>query len=92
MSSLPLTARTMGTSSPAGAETALSGFVARGCGLVFTEWTAYDVCRSYKSATIGQLMPVTSPASGCPYGYTDTWTVLDAAHPLTAGVPANWSD
>jgi hypothetical protein len=74
------------------AETALSGFVARGCGLVFTEWTAYDVCSSYKSAAIGQLMPVTSPASGCPYGYTDTWTVLNAAHPLTAGVPANWSD
>jgi hypothetical protein len=74
------------------ATSALSNFVARGCGLIFTEWTAYDVCRGYKGPTIGQLMPVTSPVSGCPYGYSDTWTVLNTSHPLTAGVPNSWID
>jgi hypothetical protein len=73
------------------AETALSGFVARGCGLVFTEWTAYDVCGDDKSDVIGQLMPVTM-SSCSSYGYSNTWTVLNAAHPLITGVPASWSD
>lgn len=73
------------------AETAMTSFVARGCGLVFTEWTAYDVCSGYKSAAIGQLMPVTMPDCS-DYGTADTWTVLNPAHPLTAGVPNSWSD
>jgi hypothetical protein len=74
------------------ATSALSNFVARGCGLIFTEWTAWDVCSGYKGSTIGQLLPVTPPVSGCPYDYADIWTVLNTSHPLTAGVPISWSD
>jgi hypothetical protein len=36
-------------------------------------------------------MPVTM-SSCSSYGYSNTWTVLNAAHPLTNGVPASWSD
>jgi len=75
----------------ANAETALTGFVTRGCGLVFTEWTAYNFCSDYKSSVIGQLMPVDMPDCS-DYGTADTWTVLNALHPLTAGVPGSWPD
>ncbi len=75
----------------AAAATALQGFVASGCGLVMTEWTAYDVCRGYKGTVIGDLMPVTM--SDCSdYGDQDTWTVLDPTHPLVAGLPSSWTD
>jgi uncharacterized membrane protein len=73
------------------AATALQGFVASGCGLVTTEWMAYDVCQGYKGAIVGDLLPVTMPVCG-DYGEVDTWTVIDPSHPLVAGLPASWSD
>ena len=38
----------------------LAQFVAQGCGLLLTEWTAYDVCSEYKTGTIADLMPTSS--------------------------------
>jgi hypothetical protein len=73
------------------AATALDSFVAGGCGLVTTEWIAYDVCQAYKGPIVGGLLPVTMPDCG-DYGDIDTWIVDDPAHPLTAGLPANWRD
>jgi len=73
------------------AATALQSFVAGGCGLVMTEWTAYDVCNDYKGAIVANLLPVTMPDCG-DYGSVDTWTVDDPGHPLTAGLPASWTD
>jgi len=73
------------------AATALQNFVAGGCGLVMTEWTAYDVCQDYKGAIVSDLMPVTMLDCG-DYGASDIWTVDDPAHPLTAGLPASWTD
>jgi len=75
----------------AAAATALQSFVAGGCGLVMTEWTAFDVCEGDKGAIVSSLMPVTMSDCG-DYGYSDTWTVDDPSHPLTAGVPASWND
>ncbi len=73
------------------AANALDAFVAGGCGLVMTEWTAYDVCGGDKGAIVADLLPVTM-ANCSDYGYGDTWTVQNAAHPLAAGLPASWSD
>jgi hypothetical protein len=72
------------------ASSALQSFVARGCGLLMTEWTAYDVCHESKTGAIGDLLPVSS-APDCDYDYDLTWQVT-AAHALTAGVPASWTD
>jgi hypothetical protein len=73
------------------AATALDSFVAGGCGLVMTEWTAYDVCSDYKGAIIAGLLPVTMGDCG-DYGYGDTWTVQDPGHALASGLPASWTD
>jgi hypothetical protein len=73
------------------AATALQSFVAGGCGLILTEWTAYDVCQGYKGAIIGDLLPVTMSDCG-DYGDVDTWSVDLPTHPLVAGLPASWSD
>jgi len=73
------------------AATALQGFVAGGCGLVMTEWTAYDVCSGYKGAIVEGLMPVTMSDCG-DYGYDETWTVDSPGHPLVTDLPASWSD
>ena len=73
------------------AASALQSFVAGGCGLVMTEWTAYDVCSGYKGAIVGDLLPVTMPDCG-DYGSVDTWTVDVPGHPLVAGLPASWSE
>jgi len=72
------------------AASALDSFVAAGCGLVFTEWTAYDVYSDYKGTTIANLMPAYTPDGS--YAYGDTWTVLNTSHPLVNGVPASWTD
>lgn len=68
----------------------LGHFVEQGCGLLVTEWTAYDVCYGYKTGVIADLMPTTS-APACDYQSGLGW-VMTFAHPLTAGVPASWSD
>lgn len=73
------------------AASALQGFVAGGCGLVMTEWTAYDVCSGYKGAIVGDLLPVTMPDCS-DYGSVDTWTVDSPGHALVAGLPASWSE
>ncbi len=73
------------------AATALQSFVASGCGLVTTEWIAYDVCQGYKGAIVGDLLPVTMPDCS-DYGSVDTWTVDNPGHSLAAGLPASWSD
>ena len=73
------------------AATALQDFVTGGCGLVMTEWTAYDVCSGYKGAIVDGLMPVTMSDCG-DYGYDETWTVDSPSHPLVTGLPASWND
>jgi hypothetical protein len=74
----------------AGAKTAMKNFVQAGKGMLFTEWTAYDVGKAYKSEDpTGGLLPVTYDGG---YGYGDTWSVVDPGDPLVAGVPANWYD
>jgi hypothetical protein len=70
------------------AATAVNNFVARGCGLVLTEWTAYDVYDGDEHSVIDNLMPVYTPDQG--YDYEDTWTVQNSSHPLTQGVPDSW--
>ena len=72
-----------------GAGTALEAFVAKTCDLLITEWTAYDVEGGDKTGPIADLMPVISPDGDYDDGFT--WTVT-AAHPLTAGLAANWWD
>ncbi len=72
------------------ASTALEEFVAKGCGLVMTEWTAYDVCYGDKTGAIADLMPVTSEPD-CDYDYDLPWTVT-GTHALTSGVPSSWTD
>jgi uncharacterized repeat protein (TIGR01451 family) len=72
------------------ASTALAAFVAKGCGLVTTEWTAYDVCDGAKTGAIADLMPVTSDPD-CDYDYDLPWTVT-GTHALTSGVPSDWTD
>ncbi len=72
------------------AASALQSFVARGCGLLMTEWTAYDVCEEDKTGAIADLLPVSS-APDCDYDYDLTWLVT-ASHVLTAGVPTSWTD
>jgi hypothetical protein len=74
-----------------GAEAAIAAHVSQGCSFLATEWTAWDVCKGYKSAAIGDLLPVSAPA-GCAYHYGDTWTVALASDPLAAGLPGSWSD
>lgn len=72
------------------ADQALATFVSNGGGLIFTEWAAYDLYYGDLGDKVGQLMPVTAPDAD--YGDGDTWTVLDATHPLVAGLPASWYD
>ncbi len=64
---------------------ALTSFVAGGCGLVTTEWLAYgeDPLAGYN------LMPVTY---GGDYSTDATWTISSPGHPLVAGLPASWTD
>jgi hypothetical protein len=69
---------------------ALQAFVAKGCGFVMTEWTAYDVCQGDKTGAIVDLMPVTS-APDCDYDYDLPWLVT-GTHALTSSVPASWPD
>lgn len=71
------------------AGTALEAFVTRGCDLLMTEWTAYDIEGGDKTGPIADLMPVISPDGDYDYGFT--WTVT-GAHPLTDGLPASWYD
>ncbi len=80
-----------GSALQSAAATALESFVAGGCGLVMTEWTAYDVCSGYKGAIVGNLLPVTMADCGA-YGYDDTWTVDLPSHELASGLPASWTD
>jgi len=74
----------------AAASERLGHFVAQGCGLLLTEWTAYDVCYEYKTGVVADLMP-TSSVPDCNYDYGMNW-VRTFAHPLTAGVAASWAD
>ena len=69
---------------------AIQAFVAKGCGFVMTEWTAYDVCNEYKTGAIVDLMPVTS-APDCSYDDGLDWLVT-GTHALTSSVPASWTD
>ena len=69
---------------------ALQAFVAKGCGFVMTEWTAYDVCGGSKAGAVADLMPVTS-APDCDYDYDLPWLVT-GTHALTSSVPASWPD
>ncbi|MBC2716951.1 MAG: hypothetical protein HF978_16735 [Desulfobacteraceae bacterium] len=69
---------------------AVNQFVARGCGLVLTEWTTYEVYDGDEHPIIENLMPVYTPDQA--YAYGDTWTVQDTGHPLTQGVPSTWED
>jgi len=69
---------------------AIQAFVAKGCGFVMTEWTAYDVCSEYKTGAIVDVMPVTS-APDCSYDYGFDWLVT-GTHALTSNVPASWYD
>jgi hypothetical protein len=73
----------------AAAGTALEAFVTRGCDLLMTEWTAYDVEGGSKTGPIADLMPVISPSGSYDDGLT--WTVT-GSHPLTDGLPASWYD
>jgi hypothetical protein len=75
------------------AATALQTAVGEGVGLVFTEWTAYDVCSGYKGTIVGDLMPVTMPDCG-EYDSTATWLIDDQYHPLAEDLPATgtWYD
>ena len=73
----------------AAAGTALEAFVTRGCDLLMTEWTAYDVEGGSKTGPIADLMPVISPSGSYDDGLT--WTVT-GTHPLTDGLPASWYD
>ena len=68
----------------------LMQFVGQGCGLLLTEWTAYDVCYEYKTGVVADLMP-TSSAPDCDYESGLGW-VRTFDHALTAGVAASWSD
>lgn len=70
------------------AAVAVNDFVARGCGLILTEWTAYNY--DNEQAVIKDLIPVFSPSGD--YGESDTWAVQDTGHPLTQGVPNSWAD
>jgi hypothetical protein len=70
------------------AATAVNEFVARGCGLVLTEWTAYEVYSDDEHPVIANLMPAYTPDQA--YDYGDTWTVQDTDHPLTENVPDSW--
>ncbi len=72
------------------ASSAIQSFVARGCGLVMTELTAYDVCREDKTGAIADLLPVTSTPD-CDYDDDLTWLVT-GTHVLTDGVPLSWTD
>ena len=69
---------------------ALQAFVAKGCGLVMTEWTVYDVCYEYKTGAIVDLIPATS-APDCDYDYDLEWLVT-GTHALTSSVPTSWTD
>ena len=69
---------------------ALQAFVAKGCGFVMTEWTAYDVCYEDKTGAVADLMPVTS-APDCSYDYGFDWLVT-GTHSLTSSVPSSWYD
>ena len=69
---------------------ALQAFVAKGCGFVMTEWTAYDVCSVDKTGAIVDLMPVTS-VPDCDYDYDLDWLVT-GTHALTSNVPTSWTD
>lgn len=72
------------------AAAAVNNFVARGCGLVLTEWTAWNVYAGAEHPVIEDLMPVYTPDQY--YSYSDTWTVQDTSHPLTQGVPNSWDE
>jgi uncharacterized repeat protein (TIGR01451 family) len=72
------------------ASSALEAFVAKGCGLVMTEWTAYDVCYEYKTGAIADLIPVTSTPD-CDYDYDLPW-IVTGTHALTSSVPTSWTD
>jgi uncharacterized repeat protein (TIGR01451 family) len=72
------------------ASAAVESFVAKGCGLILTEWTAYDVCYEDKTGVIADLMPVTS-APDCDYDYDLPW-IVTGSHALTSGVPSDWTD
>ncbi len=78
-----------GSELQAAAGTALEAFVTRGCDLLMTEWTAYDVEGGSKTGPIADLMPVISPSGSYDDGLT--WTVT-GTHPLTDGLPASWYD
>ena len=69
---------------------AIEQFLADGCGLVTTEWSAYAVAQEFRSAQFGELLPVRSPNSE--YGEGSSWNVLAPGHPLVAGVPASFTD
>lgn len=71
------------------AEAALAEFVGQGGGLIVTEWIMYDTSSDLIGPELLQLMPVTYNDD---YTTEATWTVLDAGHPLAAGLPASWSD
>ncbi len=60
-------------------------FVANGGGLIRTEWSVYEG----PLQDVDSMMPVKYDDA---YDYGDTWTVLDAGHPLAAGLPASWDD
>lgn len=64
----------------------IAGYVGTGAGLIRTEWSAY-----YKgiNTLTDQLMPVSYTS-----GYTNnaTWKLTNATHPLTASLPASWTD
>ena len=75
---------------------ALQKFVAAGCGLVTTEWSAYAVAQGLRSPLFGELLPVFSPSGT--FGTGATWEVRVPGHPLVAGLPdsfgveGGWSD
>jgi len=79
-----------GGSLQATAASAIEQFVANGGGLIFTEWTAWDVYFGYKSLAVDNLMPAKSSSSDFDFGFT--WQVVDRSHPLASGLPANWFD
>jgi hypothetical protein len=67
-------------------------FVESGFGLVMTEWSAYDVCRSNLPVEIDGLMPVYMPTC-LDYSYLPRlWSPVDPIHPMVAGLPSSWTD
>jgi len=70
-------------------EAALVGFVRSGGGLVTSEWLSYSITKSGYDQIVNVVLPVEYGGS---YGSgSETMTVMEADHPVTAGVAATFT-